>query len=174
LTEDKGIADLVDAFECVTRAVDAQLVLVGAVEPGASLPERTMTIIAKRADIIVTGWVSEPSPFLRAFDLLIFPSRREGFANAILEAAASGVPSVATLATGTVDAVQDGITGLIVDPTPEALASAIMSLLADDDRRLRMGEAARHRAEQEFSRERICELLAAFLHEQVAATRRPS
>lgn len=167
LTEDKGIPELIDAFEGLAGSVDAQLVLVGAVESDTSLPERTLTTIRERTDITVTGWVSDPSTLFRTFDLLVFPSHREGFGNVIIEAAATGVPTVATRATGTVDAVLHGVTGLIVDPTPAALESAMATLLADDDRRLGMGKAARRRVEEEFSHERICGLLADFLHEQV-------
>ena len=173
LTEDKGITDLITLFERLTKRGNMHLVLVGDVESNNPLPEQTMKTIAKRADIAVTGWVSDPSPYFRIFDLLVFPSRREGFSNAVLEAAASGVPAVATRATGTVDAVQHGVTGLIVDTTPEAIETAIVGLLADDNRRQQMGVAARRRAETEFSRERVWRLLADFLHEQVAAASQP-
>ena len=77
-----------------------------------------------------TGFVSETAPYYHAMDLLVLPTWREGFPNAILEAAASGVPVVTTLVTGARDAVQHNRTGLLVPPGDcPALAAAIEQLL---------------------------------------------
>ena len=77
---------------------------------------------------------------------------QEGFGIVFLEAAASGVPQVAGRSGGAHEAVEDGVSGLVVEPDdPAAAAAAIGELLADDSRRADMAIAGRKRAEQEFS-----------------------
>jgi phosphatidylinositol alpha-1,6-mannosyltransferase len=77
---------------------------------------------------------------------------QEGFGIVFLEAAAAGVPQVAGRSGGADEAVIDGETGLVVgDPgDPGAVAHALRQLLMDDDRRTRMGRAARARVEESF------------------------
>jgi glycosyltransferase involved in cell wall biosynthesis len=72
----------------------------------------------------------------------------EGFGIVYLEAAASGIPSIGTTGSGAVDAVLDGETGLLVEPTVEAVASALDRLLSNEELAKRLGAAARHRAEK--------------------------
>jgi phosphatidylinositol alpha-1,6-mannosyltransferase len=87
---------------------------------------------------------------------------QEGFGIVFVEAAAAGVPQVAGRSGGAHEAVAHGETGLIVD-SPESVDEAtdsIARILADDDLRKKMGEAARRRAEEEFS----YDVLAARLH----------
>jgi phosphatidylinositol alpha-1,6-mannosyltransferase len=78
---------------------------------------------------------------------------QEGFGIVFLEAAAAGIPSVAGDSGGSAEAVIDGETGLVLkDPSdPTALAEAIGQLLSDPARASRQGQAARHRAETDFS-----------------------
>jgi glycosyltransferase involved in cell wall biosynthesis len=75
------------------------------------------------------------------------PSRREGYGVVAREAMAYGRPVVATAVGGLVDAVEDGVTGLLVPPRDiAALRSAAERLLADGELRARLGAAARGRA----------------------------
>lgn len=77
-------------------------------------------------------------------DVLALPTWREGFPNAILEGSASGLPVVSTCVTGARDAVLHGRTGLLVNPgDPEALASALETLLRSPRLRREMGAAGR-------------------------------
>ena len=88
---------------------------------------------------------------------------QEGFGIVFLEAAAGGVPSVAGGSGGVRDAVEDGVTGLVVDDPRDvdAVAEALAALLDDDERRAQMGRAARARAVEQFD----YDVLAARLHE---------
>lgn len=70
----------------------------------------------------------------------------EGFGIVYLEAAALGVPSVGALGCGAEDAIDDGVTGFLVEPEPVATAAALERLLGDDALRSRMGAAGRERA----------------------------
>ncbi|HEV7862302.1 MAG TPA: glycosyltransferase family 4 protein [Acidimicrobiia bacterium] len=85
----------------------------------------------------------------------------EGFGIVFLEAAASGVPAVAGRSGGAGEAVDDGITGFVVDPTDAgAVAAGLARLLADPELRGRMGAAARARAERDFAYDRLAARLA--------------
>jgi phosphatidylinositol alpha-1,6-mannosyltransferase len=90
---------------------------------------------------------------------------QEGFGIVFLEAAACGVPCVAGESGGAAEAVDDGVTGTVVGrpEDPDEVAAAIAHLL--DDRHLAslQGQAARHRAETEFSYDRLAARLATAL-----------
>jgi rhamnosyl/mannosyltransferase len=105
----------------------------------------------------------------RQADLFVLPAnaRAEAFGTVLLEAMASGLPCVTTeLGTGTSWIVQNGVTGLVVPPADvEALAQAIVSLMADEQRRQAMGAAGRARVEGLFTVERMIEGVAAVYRE---------
>jgi phosphatidylinositol alpha-1,6-mannosyltransferase len=92
---------------------------------------------------------------------------QEGFGIVFLEAAAAGVPQVAGDSGGVSEAVEDGVTGLVVGRPgdPGSLAEALRSLLADPTRRRRMGRAARARVEEFFDNGRLASRLADALAE---------
>jgi phosphatidylinositol alpha-1,6-mannosyltransferase len=84
----------------------------------------------------------------------------EGFGIVFLEAAACGVPSVAGRSGGSHEAVADGETGFVVEPRDVgAVRRAIGRLIDDTDLRVRMGDAARRRAGEEFAYEHLATLL---------------
>ncbi len=97
--------------------------------------------------------------YYHAADVFVLPSTEitEAFGLVQVEAMAAGCPVVSTaLPTGVPWVNQDGVTGLIAPPRDvEALASAIRCLLGDPGLRRRMGNAARQRAQEQFSRERM-------------------
>ena len=83
-----------------------------------------------------TGFVADTAPYYRAMDLMVLPTWREGFPNAVLEAAATGIPVITTIATGSRDSVVPEVTGLLIPPGyPEAISEAVLKLLRDPERR---------------------------------------
>ena len=91
---------------------------------------------------------------MRAMAVFVVPSLAEGICNTILEAMASGLPVIATDVGGNPDLVQPGTTGTLVPASdPAALADALAAYVTDPDRRRREGQAARTRAETQFSME---------------------
>jgi glycosyltransferase involved in cell wall biosynthesis len=91
--------------------------------------------------------------FHRMADIFVLPSVREGMSNALLEAMASGVPSIATRIDGVTDAViADGVNGLLVPPDDvEALEQGLRQIAGDPLGAARLGREARHTVETRFS-----------------------
>jgi glycosyltransferase involved in cell wall biosynthesis len=103
--------------------------------------------------------------YMAAADIFCLPSYREGFGSAVLEAAACSVPAVATRIYGLTDAVEEGVTGILVPPRNAlALAEALIQLLNDNVLRQKMGESARLRVLLNFSRDYIVSSLALYIH----------
>jgi L-malate glycosyltransferase len=100
------------------------------------------------------GGVTDLRSYLSAAEVFVLPSRSEGFSNAIVEAMAAALPVVATDVGGNAEAVQDGVSGIIVPPEDsDALASAIISLLSDTAKAKGMGAEGKRLAAVRFTTE---------------------
>jgi glycosyltransferase involved in cell wall biosynthesis len=165
LTRDKGVPELVEAFDRLLESLPgARLLLVGWYDRSedALSPEWRARIDA-HSGIVHTGIVQDTAPYYRAMDVLALPTWREGFPNVALEAAASGIPVIATLTTGARDAVLDEITGLLISPgNVEVLTESMLALLKDDCKRAAMGHAARRWVEKSFNQSRVLGETTAF------------
>jgi glycosyltransferase involved in cell wall biosynthesis len=140
----KGYKHLIAA----ARSIDASLVIVGDGPERGRLAELARDV----PNVRLAGGVDEDElvSILAASDCFVLAStsHAESFGIAVAEAQAMGLPAVVTdTGSGTVEAVEDGVTGIVVPPAdPAALADAIGDLLSDEDRRRSMGAAARARA----------------------------
>jgi phosphatidylinositol alpha-1,6-mannosyltransferase len=128
------------------------------------------------------GMVTEDDKvgLLGAADVFAQPCRsrwrgleQEGFGIVFLEAAACGVAQVAGRSGGSNEAVQSGVTGLVVDDPrdPAAVAAALDALLSDPDGRDEMGSAARRRAEAEFDYDLLARRLSSGLEDVIGGRR---
>ncbi len=162
LNADKGIPELLRAFgHLFNKHPNVFLALVGPDE-GDCLKE-VSNMGAASAQIRHRGYTPIPEDFVAASDMLCLPSHREGFPLAIIEAAAAGVPTVASRIYGISDAIVDGHTGLLhalADPID--LAVQLERLVADPDLRCKLGENARLRVMAEFTEARLTGELARF------------
>ncbi len=141
----KGVPQLLRAWRRLALP-DAELVLVG--EPHAEV--RRELHDAAGPSLRVTGFVPNVPDLLRSASALVFPSECEGFAKATLEAAACGLPLIATRESG--DALIDGVTGRQIPPNDEdALAAAITEAWRERDRFAAMGLAARAHVAAHFT-----------------------
>lgn len=145
----KDLETLVQAFAVVHAArPDARLRLYGRTPPSAQ-PYRDKLdalITSLGLDGVVTfeGGVAESADAYKDAQLGVLSSISEGFPYSLIEAMACGLPAVATGVGGVAEAVAD--TGIVVPPrAPDLMGEAIVSLLADGDRRRAMGVAARQR-----------------------------
>jgi glycosyltransferase involved in cell wall biosynthesis len=160
----KGTPVLLEALDRIAAAVPgARVVLAG----------KGDLAIPVRPDLRVLGVLPQPELFAlyRAADVVVVPSVwPEPLSRVLLEAMRVGRPVVATAVGGTPEAVEHGVTGLLVPRRdPEALAKAVIELLLDPERRGRMGRAAAERARAEFDEERLVDRLLAIYREATAA-----
>lgn len=156
LTKDKGLEELTDAFGSVCR--NGQKCILLLIGPGEAEDGTLSGPATNRSDpnVRFIGYSTQPERYLAATDVFCLPSYREGFGNVVIEAAAMGVPTVGTDIVGLRDAVVDGETGLLVPPKDSAaLASALLSLLVDGERRIAMGKKARFRATSQFDARKV-------------------
>jgi len=161
LTRDKGVPELLQAFDTILKAApDARLLLAGWFDRAEdALGEDLQALIQSHPQIHFTGFVEDTAPYYRAMDVMVLPTWREGFPNAVLEAAATGIPAVTTLCTGSRDSVVPEVTGLLIPPgSPQAISEAVLKLLSDPERRYRMGEAARAWILKNFQDKRVLAL----------------
>jgi glycosyltransferase involved in cell wall biosynthesis len=144
---------------CAEAGVDARLVLVGA-GPDRPLLESAARDSGVEDRVEFAGEQMDPRPFLEAADLFAFPSRQEGFSNALIEAMSSGLPVVATDVGGNAEALgKNG--GRIVPPEDsEAFARAVIELAANRRGLAEIGAANRDRVARTFSLEASVKRLA--------------
>jgi glycosyltransferase involved in cell wall biosynthesis len=165
LTRDKGVPDLVEAFDSIlARLPDAHLLLVGWYDEAEdALDAGCRARIGQHPRIHATGFRHDTERYYRAMDVMVLPTWREGFPNVVLEASATGVPVVTTISTGSQDSVIPEVTGLLIPPGyPEAISEAVLKLLGDPERRRRMGEAGRAWVGRVFSDEYVLRLAVGF------------
>ena len=163
LARDKGVLELATAFGTIAGAhEDRYLAFVGPDEEG--LESQIRERCPEAADRVrFAGWSSTPERHLAAADVFCLPSRREGFGSTIVEAAAASVPAIGSRIYGVVDAIEDGVTGLLFDPHDAAgLAGAMETLAATPELRRAMGVAAQSRALRDFSEDAVTRALEAF------------
>ena len=153
LVEKKGTAGLIDA---VARLPEARLVVIGD-GPQRGRLERHAAGLGERVRFLGTLAPAEVAGWMRRAALLAAPSvtardgDAEGLPTVIVEAAASGLPTVGTLHSGIPEAVVDGETGFLVpERDVEALVARLDALLGSPELRRRMGAAARRLAEDKF------------------------
>src|SRR5712692_8236215 len=160
-TRDKGICELISAYLQLRRHhPELRLLLVGDYEEGDPVPSDIHNAIQNGSQIIHTGAVQDSAPYYHLMDVLALPTHREGFPNTVLEAHAAAKPVVTTRATGALDAVQDGVTGILV-PVGDAdsLTSALSQLIQHPEMAEQMGRRGHERVLHEFRQDLIWKLL---------------
>jgi glycosyltransferase involved in cell wall biosynthesis len=145
----KAYPDLLAAARTVLdRCPEARFVAVGQGPQRAEVHELHDRL---RLDdrFTLLGYRADPEVVLAACDVFVLASHFEGYPIALMEALGIGLPVVATSVGGVVDAVRDGVEGLLVPPgRPAALAEALGTLVGDEALRARCAAAALERGER--------------------------
>jgi glycosyltransferase involved in cell wall biosynthesis len=157
IVRDKGVGELAAAWVQVRHAVPhAHLLIVGPFEPQDPVAPEVEAALRSDPHVHLVGQDWHTPPLYAAMDLLTLPTYREGFPVVPLEAAAMGLPVVATRVTGCIDAVVDGHTGTLIPPYDvPALAAALCRYLQEPERRHQHGAAARARVLADYRPESI-------------------
>jgi glycosyltransferase involved in cell wall biosynthesis len=139
----KGVLDLIAAAPAIRAgSPGAEVVIVGD-DPWGAFPDYLAQVRAAQ-DVVHVPWHDNAAGLMRHFDVLVAPSHQEPFGTVLSEAMAVGTPVVATRVGGLAEVVDDGVTGLLVEPgEPDALAAAVLEVLG---RRDAMSAAARQAA----------------------------
>jgi glycosyltransferase involved in cell wall biosynthesis len=172
IVEEKGVLDLVRAFALIrVRFPMARLAMVGR---GVDADTVSQLAVSLRLGEVVDqpGWTdpSEVVNWFTAADVVVVPSWFEAQGLSVMEAQAAGAAVVATSVGGIPDAIEDGRTGILVEPRdPEALAAAVISLLDDPARAAALGRRAAEQATHRFSRKATAQAFAS-LYQRVLAS----
>ncbi len=150
----KGIDTLVSAWRMVVQKhSDASLVLVGPIDEIESTARTTLLRrLEESPGTVVTGFKPEVEDYLRAADIFVLPTRMEGLSNALIEAMACALPSIASNIGGNADLVDDGETGILVDvDDSEEWGRRICELIDDPEAGKQIGNRAREKMVAGFS-----------------------
>jgi glycosyltransferase involved in cell wall biosynthesis len=167
LARDKGLLDLFRAFsKAAEQNPNIHLMIVGPDEAG--LDKVISSALANRfaGRVHRFGFTDYPENYMSAADVLCLPSYREGLSTALIEAASMGLPTIASRIYGVTDVVVEGITGILHKPAAEhEIVAAMLSIANNEKLRQKMGAAARLRAVDMFSEERVMKAFSQFYNE---------
>ncbi|TSC69753.1 MAG: hypothetical protein G01um101470_985 [Parcubacteria group bacterium Gr01-1014_70] len=150
-TQNKGLGYLVSAMSVVLASCPrTKLCLVGWGEERMKLETCILKLKLEKSVFLVSK--SSATPYLKAFDIFVLPSLKEGLPYTILEAGLAELPVIATCVGGIPEIIENGTDGLLVDPaSPNQLADAIIKLARDINLREQLGKALHQRVKEKFS-----------------------
>lgn len=163
LNKDKGTQDLALAFCALANEVPkSHLLVVGPDEAGMDIVLRGVLGKYKNRFHRV-GFTNAPEEYMASADIICVPSYREGFGSVIIEAAAIGIPAVASNIYGLMDAVVDGETGILHKPKDiSEIKTALLVLSNDSALRKKMGMAAQIRVRLSFDTNLVTEAMRSY------------
>ena len=165
LNIDKGVLDLAKAFSQLNND-SLHLLFVGPDEQ--SMQAEIISLQSNKKNIHFIGHTDIPEAFMAAADVLFLPSYREGFGTVLIEAAAVGVPAIASRIYGITDAIVDNQTGLLHAPHDVNAIKDLMKCIASNEAlRSKLGEQARQRVIRDFSSELITQAWVDFYQDKL-------
>jgi len=159
LKREKGVEELIAAFSALQADHEnSMLWLVGPDED--NLQQQLRQNFWELGRVRWVAYTEVPEHYMAAADIFCLPSYREGFGSVVIEAAACGIPSVGSAIYGLSDAIEDGVTGMLVPvKSVQQLKRALQRLVEEGELRREMGQTAQQRALSDFSQERVTRLL---------------
>ena len=139
-----------------TLPATIHLAIIGSGEEYESLKEHSEKFgVTDRVHLL--GYIGDADKYVRAFDVFLLPSKKEGLPYVLLEAGLGGVPVVASDLPGNHDIIDSGENGFLIDPTPRVIATSIEMLLRDEGMRRRFGATLQEKVMREFSIHKMVE-----------------
>jgi len=156
LLRQKGILEFAEVAERVQMSLPKARFLLAGEEDLVHPDSLSIESIQNYDGVEYLGRLDDVLPLLEMADLLLFPSYREGVPRAVLEAAATGLPTIGYEVPGVKEAVVNNLTGYLIHFNDvDALYERTIELLNDKKLRLRMGKAASELAKKSFDRREI-------------------
>lgn len=158
IVRDKGVAELISAFKKMLVEEGAHrhfLIMVGPFEQELDpLSPEDFEFLHDHPRVVLAGFQSDVRPWIKASDIFVFPSYREGFPNVVMQACCLEVPCVASDINGCNEIIAGGVTGLLVKPKDaEALYKNMHELAADATKRHNFGVQSRRFVTDNFDRQ---------------------
>ncbi len=168
LSYEKGHADLVRAAAVLSKmpgAPASRVVIVGDGPEREALAKLAMEL-GVRDRVSLAGFQRDTKPYYALATVVSVPSHSEGSPNVVLEAMAAGLPIASNRVGGVPEILEEGVTGLMVEPrNPDAMAKALFRLLSDAELRTRLGSAAQAQARTAHTPEAYRRALVEFYQE---------
>lgn len=158
LVFDKGIVELVKAFkELQLKNENVKLILAGDFEDGLDpLPTDVIQDIKSNKGIIHISWTQRVEYFMAIADLFVFPSHREGFPNALLQAGAMGLPVICSRIAGNTDLIKHKETGLLFEVNNASEIIDSLNFAINNKKLMKlMSETLQEKVVQDFKREEV-------------------
>jgi len=168
----KGVNELVEAFIGLNAKYNnLKLLLVGPIEDINPLNAATLVAMKNNKNIIGVGHQQDIRPFLYLSDIFVFPSYREGFPQSLMQAAAMGLPLIATNINGCNEIIINERSGLLIQPKDVlALRSAMETLLVKIELRIKYKEESMLFIKENFEQKKFWNLIVNFYKEKLKST----
>lgn len=155
-SSDKGAGALLETRRTLVRKnIDHEMLIIGPIEDSRHIFDE---LNAQGRQIKHLERVDNVEDLYPLMTVLLLPTKREGFPNVVLEAGATGVPTVSRSVTGAVDSIVQDVTGVLVgNGSDQAFAEAVESLLKTPAKLKRLGRHARQRVYEEFEENQVCD-----------------
>lgn len=161
----KGIEDLLQCYKTVWEATGARLFIAGFPSKDTSVESLKALAGQNNIEDAIIWWLDyvpndEVVPLMALSDVVVLPYRAISQSAVIQISNACGRPAVATRIGGLQDVIEDGKSGVLVEPeNPQALAEGIIRVLEDPETAARMGERARELSQTVYSWDRVAEIV---------------
>jgi glycosyltransferase involved in cell wall biosynthesis len=166
LVYEKGFAELFAAAQAlIAQDRRMRLLVIGPADPGQkdAIPESVLAPLRATGAVQFLAWQEDMRPWYTAMDVFVLPSYREGIPRACMEAAATGVPVIASDIRGCREVVLPGRTGLLVRPRDvQGFTAAIRQLARDPAQRTQMGAAGQRHMVENFDLRLVLDRLLSF------------
>lgn len=162
IAKDKGIHELVYALR---RLPQAKLLLVGSYDETDPVESGDKSFLEQSSQVIKVGWQDDVRPYLMAADALVFPSYREGYPNAPMQAGAMDRACIVTNINGCNEIIKDGLNGKIVQPrNGDALLNAMNWFVSHPEDVRRMAGNARSMIQERYEQKDVWNELLKMYH----------
>ena len=163
LTRDKGALVMAEAFSrFVDQGGEGHLIIVGPDE-GKVIQMMQELLGDSLSRVHFEDYTKYPEKFMAAADVFCLPSFREGFGTVLINAAAVGIPAIASRIYGSEEAIQENVTGLLIEAgNVEELTGKMQILSNDSELRERLGRNAMERARDAFSESKVTNAVLEF------------